>query len=240
MKIVLWIRNEHIQKALANKIAKTMNISGIIIETRNSSIKRSFRDYYEKIYEKLFIPSVGEAWWGMLKHYDQLFPNYPKTELLEVENINSDEAYLFTQKIQPDLIIVSGTRLVKERMLSIAPKIGITNLHTGLSPYIKGGPNCTNWCIATKNYHLIGNTVMWIDLGIDTENIITTELTPFSGNEKSLLDIHLSVMEHAHDLYIRALNKIYRGEKVPNVPQDTIAKGITFYNKQWNLNQKKI
>ena len=239
MKILLWIRNENTQKALANKIAEHMPIAGIITESRKSSLKRSFKDYYEKIYEKLFLPSVGKAWWKMLEHYQNLYPEYPKTEILDVENINSEEAYNFSIKIQPDLIIVSGTRLVKEKMLSIAPSKGITNLHTGLSPYIKGGPNCTNWCIATKNFHLIGNTVMWIDLGIDTGNLITTELTPFSGKEKNLLDVHITVMEHAHDLYIRALKKIYSGETVPNVPQNTITNGITFYNKQWNLQQKK-
>lgn len=239
MKVLLWIRNEHTQKALANRIAEHIPIGGIIIETRNSPIRRSLKDYYEKIYEKLLLPSVGKAWWGMLLHYHKLYPEYPKVPLLEVENINSEEAYQFTQKIQPDLIAVSGTRLVKEKMLSIAPPKGITNLHTGLSPYVKGGPNCTNWCIATRNYHLIGNTVMWIDLGIDTGNIITTEVTPFSGKEKTLLDVHISVMDHAHDLYIRSLKKIYNNEKVPNVPQNTITEGKTFYNKQWTLQQKK-
>ena len=121
-------------------------------------------------------------------------------------------------------------------MLSIHPGIGILNLHTGLSPYIKGAPNCTNWCIATEQYHLIGNTVMWIDSGIDSGNIATTEFTEFNGNE-DLAAIHIKVMEHAHNLYLRAIKKIVNKE-CPNIKQDEIAKGVTYYTKQWELKQK--
>ena len=78
----------------------------------------------------------------------------------------------------------------------------ILNLHTGISPYIKGGPNCTNWCIATKQFEKIGNTIMWLDKGIDTGELLTTENTKFNSTDKSLLKIHMRVMNHAHDLYI--------------------------------------
>jgi len=136
----------------------------------------------------------------------------------------------------PDLIIVSGTRLIKEKMLSIKPKLGILNLHTGLSPYIKGGPNCTNWCIATKQFHLIGNTIMWIDLGIDTGNIVTTEFTNIDSSD-NLLDIHIKVMEHAHSLYLKAIDFLSKGN-MSSVKQSEIAKGKTYYTKDWTLKQK--
>jgi methionyl-tRNA formyltransferase len=121
-------------------------------------------------------------------------------------------------------------------MLSINPSIGILNLHTGLSPYVKGGPNCTNWCIANQDFHLIGNTIMWIDKGIDTGNILTTEFTLINGNE-NLSELHLKVMEHAHNLYISAVKFLVKGKR-QSVKQSDIADGVTFYTKQWNLKQK--
>ena len=83
------------------------------------------------------------------------YPIYSHVNSIIVENINSNESYEFSNKLNPDLIIVSGTRLVKEKLLSIPTTIVILDLHTGLSPYIKGGPNCTNWCIATNKFHLL-------------------------------------------------------------------------------------
>lgn len=236
MNIVLWIGNETNQKALANKIHFVFPISGIVIESRKVKTKPSFASFIHKIMERILAGSIGRSWNVMKKYYGDHYPAFPKTSLLDLENINSDEAYDFTKKLAPDLIIVSGTRLIKEKMLSIKPKIGILNLHTGLSPYIKGGPNCTNWCISTGQYHLIGNTIMWIDIGIDTGNILTTELTEFTGNE-NLSKVHIKVMQHAHELYLKAITYILKGS-LKSVPQSTIATGKTYYTKDWNMHHK--
>jgi methionyl-tRNA formyltransferase len=236
MKIVLWIGNEANQKALANKIHALFPVSGIITETRRSKPKRSPGKFIEKAVEKVLLRPIGEAWWGMKKYYGDRYPQYPDTKIIDVENINSQKSVDFTRELAPDLIIVSGTRLIKEQLLSLKPTIGILNLHTGLSPYIKGGPNCTNWCIATKQYHLIGNTIMWINAGIDTGNLVCTELTAFTGDE-SLLDIHIKVMEHAHALYLEAIQQVVNGT-ASNVNQHEIAKGKTYYTREWGLKEK--
>jgi methionyl-tRNA formyltransferase len=125
-------------------------------------------------------------------------------------------------------------------LLALNPAIGILNLHTGLSPYIKGGPNCTNWCIATNQFHLIGNTVMWIDKGIDTGNLVATEATSFSGSE-DLFEIHQKVMEHAHQLYIDVLMQfVGQNSTLPDLKQESITGGTTYYGKQWNARMKQL
>ncbi len=232
MRIVFWIGNDANQKALASKINAEYSIAGIVTETRKHVLEITA----QKLFEKFFLPSISKSWWDLQKHYHKLFPFYPETRTVNVENINCETAFDFTKKLNPDLIIVSGTSLIGEKLLAIAPSIGILNLHTGLSPYIKGGPNCTNWCLATKQFHLIGNTIMWIDKGIDTGNILLTEHTTFAGDE-TLYDIHFKVMEHAHVLYLNALKQIIAG-KYPSVKQSDIALGKTYYNKQWGLKEK--
>ncbi|OFY85159.1 MAG: hypothetical protein A3F72_05105 [Bacteroidetes bacterium RIFCSPLOWO2_12_FULL_35_15] len=236
MRIVLWIGNEPNQIALANKLHEKFPVTAIITETRQSKTKFTIRLIVEKIIEKLFLSRVGKAWRRMLSFYKIKYPKLPDTAILDVENINSKNAYDFTVKQKPDLILVSGTRLVKENMFNINPLIGILNLHTGLSPYVKGGPNCTNWCIANKEFHLIGNTIMWIDKGIDTGSILTTEFTLLSGTE-SLYELHLKVMEHAHNLCIKAVAYLSTGKR-QSILQSDIAEGKTYYTKQWTLKRK--
>tara|TARA_B110000305_G_scaffold142058_1_gene158189 strand:- start:1060 stop:1878 length:819 start_codon:yes stop_codon:yes gene_type:complete len=236
MKIVLWIADESNQKALCSKINELYPLAGVVLEQRIVKRKMNTSLLSKKFIERLFLPKARRSWFKLLNFYDKKFKHYPKTNLITVSNVNSKETFEFTNKIQPDLVLVSGTSLVKEPLLSITCKIGILNLHTGLSPYVKGGPNCTNWCIANRDFHLIGNTIMWIDNGIDTGNIFTTKLVKFSGKEKNLFSVHLSVMEDAHELYISAVNSINKGY-IQSIKQSEITQGTTYYSKQWGLKQ---
>ncbi len=236
MRLLLWLGNEANQRALACKLSKEFTIVGIVSETRKHKRKITLRKLVEFAFEKIFLSKISKAWTGMQSHYESLYPHYPETASIDVENINSEEAFRFSQNLNPDLILVSGTRLVKDRMLSVEVNHGIMNLHTGLSPYIKGGPNCTNWCIATQQYHLAGNTIMWIDSGIDSGNIVCSEFAPINWKE-NFLSIHIAVMEHAHDLYVRAIRFISNGGK-SSVEQSRLAKGITYYTRDWTLTRK--
>jgi hypothetical protein len=42
-------------------------------------------------------------------------------------------------------------------------------------------------------------------------------------------------MEHAHELYVRAIRRIAEGGKVPSVPQNSIGEGRLFYSSEWNM-----
>lgn len=236
MRIVCWIGKEPNQIALANKISKEHQIIGIVVETKygyNKKRKITIEFLFRKIIERLFFQKITTTWKNLMNHYrknnyDLLCPDF-----IEVDNINSQATLNFTQLKECDIVVVSGTFIIKKSMFSVNSRYGIVNLHTGLSPYIKGGPNCTNWCISTLQFHLIGNSVMWLNEGIDSGELILTECTNFQGDE-SFFEIHLKVMEHAHDLYLRALNLIEQSIN-SSVNQDEIGKGKTYYTKDWKI-----
>jgi hypothetical protein len=76
---------------------------------------------------------------------------------------------------------------------------------------------------------------MWIDSGIDSGNIILSDVVRFTGNE-DLSEIHVKVMEHAHDLYLKVVGALEKNpESCPSVPQKSIGPGRVFYNKAWNF-----
>ena len=175
----------------------------------------------------------------MQNEYRHQFPQWPNVPAITVDSINSNEAFDFTNQLAPDLIVVSGTSLVKKKMLSLNPSVGIINLHTGLSPYIKGGPNCTNWCISTRQFDKIGNTIMWINEGIDSGNIITTECTRLK-EARNLGDIQWQVMEHAHALYLKAIHYLLNSSPPYNsVPQKDITPGTLYLTRMWNFSAKR-
>lgn len=241
MKIVLLCSGQHNQVALANKVAAQFNLAGIVIEQRPAKKAMSFSlaQIVEKVLNRAFFISLHRTWFNLLDAFKKDYPDFPDTQKITVPSINSEASVNFIKSLQPDLIMVSGTSIVKTDILKLPIKKGIVNLHTGLSPYIKGGPNCTNWCLAEEKFHLIGNTVMWIDAGIDSGDIITTESTPLTGLE-TLLQLHMKVMNHAHDLYLKAVKKIQEHPgHCPGVKQESIAGGTTYYSRQWNKVEKR-
>ncbi len=74
MKIVLWIGNQSNQKALANKIHSQFPIEGIITETRKHKPKITFSTLAGKLFEKLFLSSIGKSWMKMKTYYNIKYP----------------------------------------------------------------------------------------------------------------------------------------------------------------------
>jgi methionyl-tRNA formyltransferase len=239
-KIVLWCGGAANQKALAAKIHKQFGLNGIVVDQKSAAPGKAEKKSLAKILNFLRFYKINQAWRKMLEFFNSKYPSWPDVPVLKLAAINSAEALEFTNKIEPDLVIVSGTGLIKEPLLSTPTKIGIINLHTGLSPYVKGGPNCTNWCIANGQWSLVGNTIMWINAGIDTGNIITTETIDIRKC-RSLVEAHIKVMEHAHDLYLRAIHYLLNaGAPWQSVPQASIAKGNLFLTKMWTPDKKRL
>lgn len=238
MKVVILTGNQGNQKALCNKIAEVCDVRAIIlsenIPRKKPSAPRRAQIFVNRIGNRFIGRPFVETWFQMLGEYERRFPDFPDVPVVKVKNVNDSATIRSLEKYEPDLIVVSGTNLVGKKIIKASEKgKGIVNLHTGISPYVKGGPNCTNWCLAKNWFHLIGNTVMWLDAGIDTGKIIATEQTPLDGGE-TLFQLHWKVMEHAHDLYVRSISRIADGETVPAVPQNSICEGATFYTADWN------
>jgi folate-dependent phosphoribosylglycinamide formyltransferase PurN len=105
-------------------------------------------------------------------------------ETLVVENINDPEAVAFVDRHAPDIVCVNGTNLLREPMLALVPRLrlGIINLHTGLSPYTRGG-NCNLYALLEGRPEWVGVTVHHIDAGIDSGDLILTGQVPMQPDD---------------------------------------------------------
>jgi folate-dependent phosphoribosylglycinamide formyltransferase PurN len=231
MKTILLCNAAPNQRALAHRLNEVSALRGIAVVEIPPSKKR-------KITTRAASFTVGRpfrrAWFDLLSRYESNFPTFPDVPTTSHQGVNSDSVRDMIQQERPDLVLVSGTDLLRQPLIDEVRRSGnIMNLHTGISPYIKGGPNCTNWALALGEFDLIGNTVMWIDAGIDSGNIVATERTPLTGDE-SLGELHLKVMEHGHDLFRRCYQLWCRGVQLPSVPQREIDGGRLFLTRDWS------
>lgn len=240
LKVALLIGSNPNQKALACKIAREHVVVGVVIEQKSGKGKKKMRSLLSRLIEKIRFWKIDSAWRRLMSHYSNKFKVFPEANQLTVSSINENIVANFLKELDADVVAVSGTSLLKRPLLeAINPSLGMLNLHTGISPYVKGGPNCTNWCIATNQLHLIGNTIMWIDEGIDSGNLVATEFTEIYPND-SFFEVHLKVMEHGHNLYLRTLHLLSKSPSlVPNIPQNEIGEGRLFLSKHWTVEMKK-
>jgi len=229
MKVIAVFGDGPSQRALAHRIHESVPLAHIAqIRLKSTPRRRIVRSAVSVTLAR----GLRAAWFNMLRHYDERYPDWPAVPASDHSSANDEQLIALIERERPDLVLVSGTDLLRKETLDrFATKV--MNLHTGISPYIRGGPNCTNWALALGEFDLIGNTVMWIDPGIDSGAIVTTERTPLTGRE-TLKELHLKVMDHAHDLYRRAVAAFARGESLPSVPQPTIAKGRLFLTRHWD------
>lgn len=94
---------------------------------------------------------------------------------LVVNNINDPAVADFLRQRAPDVVCINGTNLLRDGLLAIASTIpyGFVNLHTGLSPYARGG-NCDLFMLLEGRPEFVGITIHHIDSGIDSGDIIVT------------------------------------------------------------------
>lgn len=236
--ILIWCGAGANHKALAVKIANRFPVTGIVIDDKPAKKKRSIFSILSLVLDRLRFKEIYDAWRKLQSYYNNNFPSWPEVPQIRVPGINCEEAVSFSKEHNPALIIVSGTSLIKEKLLAVPASIGIINLHTGLSPYVKGGPNCTNWCIANNDWHLVGNTIMWINAGIDSGNIIASATVDITESD-DLFNAQKLVMEQAHSLYLDVIAYLLTSSPpFTSVSQQSIGKGNLFLTKMWTVKQK--
>jgi methionyl-tRNA formyltransferase len=244
MRVLALVNAQSTQKALCTKFAEAFELVGVVIsenKPRKKAKAPKFRWLLNGVAGRTFGAPLTGAWHALVDRYAASYPDFPgSAQKFHVSNVNDDETIVACESLMPDIVIVSGTNLLSAKTITALherSRFGVLNLHTGISPYVKGGPNCTNWCLAKGWFHLIGSTVMWIDAGVDSGDIIATERTALSG-EETLKELHWKVMEHAHDLYLRSVQKLRTyADQLPRIPQSSVGPHHTFKNSEFSFFQ---
>ena len=238
MRILLLASDACNQWALAHRLTSIGDLVGIVFSENlvgGSVVPQQKHPALYRLTRAPFNWPLRNAWLQLLEGYRKEFQSAPDVSTWNVAEVNDELTSEVITNTDPDVVLVSGTNLLRSQLIAHAngsSRYGTINLHTGLSPYIRGGPNCTNWCLATRRPWMIGNTVMWIDKGIDSGDILTTEGTQIDGGE-TLLQLHRRVMDHAHDLTCRTVTAIEDGRVTPRAQGSFGASGDLYLTRDW-------
>lgn len=94
----------------------------------------------------------------------------PTSRIKRVDSVYNIELLALISSENPDLIVINGTRILPNSLLS---KIScpIVNIHVGITPQYRG-VHGGFWSIKENNPQLFGVTLHYVDKGIDTGGII--------------------------------------------------------------------
>jgi phosphoribosylglycinamide formyltransferase-1 len=94
----------------------------------------------------------------------------PAERVRAVRSVNSEEARALLASLAPDVVVLSGTRIVGRETLRSVPA-PFVNLHAGITPTYRG-VHGAYWALADGRPELAGATVHFVDEGIDTGGVI--------------------------------------------------------------------
>jgi methionyl-tRNA formyltransferase len=161
-------------------------------------------------------------------------PRLTHPELVrEVPHINHPDVVRLADELEPDLIAVFGTSLIRGELLHKG-RLGMVNLHGGLSPEYRGA-DCTFWALYNGEPEKIGCTLHYIDAGIDTGHLIAHVCPAIFPDDTELTLFWRSVKESA-GVYAELMQRLAQGE-TPGAPQQ--GRGRLYQVRQRGLRHER-
>jgi len=94
----------------------------------------------------------------------------PAEKIIHIKSVNDEECIAALQKINPDVVVVNGTRIISKEVLDCIPA-KFVNIHAGITPRYRN-VHGAYWALVNNDKDNCGVTVHLVDPGIDTGSII--------------------------------------------------------------------
>ncbi len=225
---------------VANRLCRAANPVAIVQETGSQwSAKKIakllrpdnfFRKVWRWLRDRKRYTGGGEATF----FFGDKNPHLERKDLLvEVPHINHPDVIALVEKHNPDIIAVFGTSLIRGELLKKG-RIGIVNLHGGLSPNYRGADN-TFWALYNKEPEQVGCTLHFIDAGIDSGKLIA-HISPAVEEGDDELTLFWRAVRDSAEIYAELFDRLEQGEQLG---QAQTSKGHLYQVKDRGLQHER-
>ncbi len=145
-------------------------------------------------------------------------PRLNRPDLLcEVPHVNHPRVLELVERLDPDVIAVFGTSLIRGELLGKG-RLGMVNLHGGLSPHYRGADG-TFWALYNGEPHKVGCTIHYIDRGIDTGRLIA-HVCPQVQEGDDELGLFWRAVKDSAEVYAELMDRLERREPLGAVQKE--------------------
>ena len=223
MQIVLITGKSAQHRYLANRLSRDLPLAAIIVDhgkptTWANRLKRIWKRYtLRQIAGRACLTLLRHAWGDGARKEARLHSvfgaesaEFCRPDLLQhVRGINTPEGIRTIGALNPDLLLIFGTGIVGNRVLSLARRIAL-NVHTGLSPCYRGA-DCAFWPVHNEEPHMLGATVHECTQNVDGGKIFATG-HPQLHSDDCLFSVFARCVVTGADLYVRVVKRMMEGE----------------------------
>lgn len=96
--------------------------------------------------------------------------DFDSSKTVRVNSINEEHCLQELHRLQPDIIVVNGTRIISKKILQ-SINAAFINMHVGITPKYRGSHG-GYWALRNNDVENFGTTIHLIDTGIDTGSVI--------------------------------------------------------------------
>lgn len=151
-------------------------------------------------------------------------PLGPEPRTLTVDWINDQAVVDALRQAEPDVTVVMGTGIIKDRVLEAAGGT-VINIHGGYLPDYRGN-HCMFFALYNGDFDHIGTTLHFVDRGIDTGDILEVVVPALRPDDNAEAMYSRAELAAVHRL-VAWLDHHEKGGELPRTPQGR--KG-TLYN----------
>lgn len=171
VKVILLTSTFRRHAFVANVVAERCDLTGVWRETKTFAPERYARDADdEAVIERHFAGRDAAEARYFDAHESLHLASHALDRAVGPGGCNDPAEVTLMASCQPDVVLVFGTGILREPLLSTFQG-RIINLHLGLSPYYRGaGTNF--WPLVNREPEYVGATIHYLDAGIDTGPII--------------------------------------------------------------------
>lgn len=95
---------------------------------------------------------------------------FSSSKIFRVSSVNDDACLEVMHLLQPDIVVVNGTRIISKKILQSTNAVFV-NMHVGITPYYRGSHG-GYWALRNKDAANFGTTIHVLDAGVDTGAVL--------------------------------------------------------------------
>jgi len=182
MKVVLLAGQGDSTWIVANALKKHVSLANVIVENPPAFMQKIkfrlkrlgaievFGQLLFLVYAKFQRKISSDRVQAILKE-NNLETSVPEDiDIINVASANSETTMQILQRMNPDVVVVNGTRILSKQLLECVSATFI-NMHAGITPKYRG-VHGAYWALASNDSKNAGVTIHMVDQGVDTGNII--------------------------------------------------------------------
>ncbi|MGC4100307.1 formyltransferase family protein [Ferruginibacter sp.] len=193
-KIVFLASDCESSRWVYNAIIKDFIISAAIIEQPISKktlfkgrIKRIgfFKVMGQVMFSVLIVPFLRKKARNrkneLIAQYQLNDAPFDNNSTHHVSSVNDTACKQLLEQLQPDIVVVNGTRIISKKILQCTNAVFI-NMHVGITPWYRGSHG-GYWALYNNDAENFGTTIHFVDVGVDTGVVLKHVFSkPFLGD----------------------------------------------------------